>query len=92
MVLPLSSAKLVALTFWCRTPHRRTAHRRAEVHHLGAFGGLAQRRDGDVGLVGLQVGDAVGRGHRHQFDLHAEFLADQLRHVDVVATRGHVTA
>ncbi|MEH2596739.1 hypothetical protein V1278_003652 [Bradyrhizobium sp. AZCC 1577] len=40
-----------------------------------------------VGLVGLQIWNAVGAGHRNDFGLHPEFLADQIGHVDVVALR-----
>ncbi|MNT29284.1 hypothetical protein D3C72_1650160 [compost metagenome] len=63
---------------------------RAEVDHLLALDVLAERGDHEVGLARLQVGDAVGAGHRHQLDLHAELGGDELCHLDVEALRLHV--
>jgi hypothetical protein len=63
-----------------------------EVDHLLALGVLAQRGDDQVGLLGLQVGDAVGAGHRHQLDLHAQLGGDVVGHVDVQALRLEVGA
>ena len=58
-----------------------------EVDHLLALGVLAEAGDDEVGLLGLQVGDAVGAGDGDDLGLHAELLGDQVGHVDVVALR-----
>ena len=63
-----------------------------EVDDLFALLVLAEAGDHEVGLVGLQIGNAVGAGHRDDLGLHPEFLADQIGHVDVVALRLEIEA
>jgi hypothetical protein len=64
----------------------------AEVDDLLAVRVLAQCRDDQVGLLGLQVGDAVGARHRHQLGLDTQLGGDQLGHRDVQTLRLHVGA
>jgi hypothetical protein len=63
---------------------------RREVDDLLALRVLAQRGDHQVGLLGLQVRNAVGAGDGHQFDLHAQLGGDELGHFHVEALRLHV--
>ncbi|QTK78735.1 hypothetical protein AT6N2_C0899 [Agrobacterium tumefaciens] len=63
-----------------------------EVDDLFTVRVLAEARNDEVDLVGLQIGNAVGAGDRHEFDLYAELLADQIGNVDIVALGRHVRA
>ena len=56
-----------------------------EVDHLLALGVLAQGRDHEVGLLRLQVRNAVGAGHGDQLDLHAQLGANVVGHFHVQA-------
>jgi hypothetical protein len=53
---------------------------------------LAERRDHQVDLAGLQIRDAVRAVDGHEFELDVHRLREQRGRVDVVALRLHVGA
>ena len=61
-----------------------------KVDHLGAVGGVGQARDHEIGLAGLQRGNARGAGGRHVLELQAPVLGEHLGGVDVETCRLHL--
>ncbi len=73
-----------------RIEEGRVGH--AVVDHFFALGGFPQRRNGEIGLMRLQIGDPVRRGDRNQLQPGAQLLGDIGGHVDIQAARRHVGA
>ena len=64
--------------------------RQREVDHLGAVGRDRERRDHEIGFVGLQHRDARWAGRGDDLEFHAEILGEQPRGIDVRSRRLHL--